>query len=172
MAVAFKRGGTTGPADLATEVRNTSGTLIDPFRIQYAVFDYTTGIEILQGSPVCYPVKISTGKYYAQVNIPAEGNIGDWRIRWTYQETAADPVYQSVQEFNVVGDSTVVSFSGDENIDKLVFSLRILLGDNNPDRLYSVSGDEEVELKIGEKSFVVSLKDLWKIIEDGKENRL
>ena len=107
MAVAFKRGGTTGPADLAITVRNGSGTLIDPFRLQYAVFDATTGIEILQGSPVCYPVKISVGQYYAQVNIPADGNIGDWRIRWTIQETAADPVYQSVQEFNVVGDSKI-----------------------------------------------------------------
>jgi len=136
MAVAFKRGTTTGPGDLAIMVRDVSNNLIDPFRLQYAVYDYTTGIEILQGSPINDPVRISLGQYYASVSIPADANIGDWRIRWTIQETAADPVYQSVQEFNVVGDSTVVSFTGNANLDRLIYSLRILLGDNNPDRLY------------------------------------
>ena len=136
MAVAFIRGSTTGPGDLNITVRNTAGDLINPFRLQYAVFDYTTGVEILQGSPINNPILISTGQYYAQVNIPADGNIGDWRLRWTIQETAADPVYLSVQEFNVVGDSTVVSFTGDVNLDRLLYSLRILLRDNNPDRNY------------------------------------
>jgi hypothetical protein len=43
-------------------------------------------------------------------------------------------VYQSVQPFNVVGDSAIVSFTGDANIDKLLYSLRTLLRDNNPDK--------------------------------------
>jgi hypothetical protein len=59
-----------------------------------------------------------------------------FRASTLIQETATDPVYQSVQEFNVVGDSTVVSFTGDANLDKLIFSLRVILRDNNPDRNY------------------------------------
>jgi hypothetical protein len=136
MAVAFKRGSTTGPNDLQITVRDSGGLLIDPFRLEYAVYDATTGVEILMGSPVNTPVHISLGKYYAEVVIAADGNIGDWRIRWTIQEMAADPVYQSVQEFNVVGDATIVSFTGDVNLDKLLYSLRIMLRDNNPDRNY------------------------------------
>lgn len=136
MAVAFRRGSTTGPDDLNITVRDAGGNLIDPFRLEYAVYDATTGVEVLIGSPVNYPVNVSLGQYYADVVFAADANIGDWVIRWTIQETAADPVYQSVQEFNIVGDSTIVSFTGNSNLDALIYSLRILLRDNNPDRNY------------------------------------
>jgi hypothetical protein len=100
------------------------------------VYDFTTGIEVLMGAPVNTPARISVGQYYAAVVIPADSNIGLWRIRWTIQETPVDPVYQSVQEFQVVGSSIVPTFSGDPNIDALIHSLRIFLRDNNPDRNY------------------------------------
>jgi len=136
MSVAFKRGTTTGPNDLSITVRDTSSALFDPFRLEYAVYDKTTGLEVLMGSPVNTPIKISTGQFYAQVVLPADGNIGDWLIRWTIQEYASQPVYQSVQAFNVIGDGMIASFTGDANTDALIHSLRILLRDNNPDRNY------------------------------------
>jgi hypothetical protein len=136
MAVAFRRGATTGPSDLSITIRNPSGDLIDPYRLEYAVYDVTTGVEVLIGSPVNIPIRISLGQYYAQVVIAADGNIGNWLLRWTIQEAAADPVYQSVQDFNVVGDSMLVSFSGNPNINRLVYSLRVLLRDNAPDKNY------------------------------------
>jgi len=136
MAVAFIRGTTTGPSDLNITVRNTGGSLIDPYKLVYAVYDATTGVEVLIGSPVNTPVRMSLGQYYAEVVIAADANIGDWRVRWTIQETAADPVYQSVQPFNVVGNSAVVSFTGNAAYDALIRSLRIILRDNNPDKNY------------------------------------
>ena len=137
MAVAFLRGTTTGPSDLSITVRDINNSLIDPYQLFYAIYDYTTGIEVLQGPPTNIPVRASVGQYYAQVTIPADGNIGVWRIRWTIQETSTDPVYQSVQEFQVVGNSVIpVSFSGDANTDGLIYSLRTFLRDNNPDRNY------------------------------------
>lgn len=137
MAVAFLRGTTTGPSDLSITVRDINNNLIDPYQLFYAIYDYTTGIEVLQGPPTNTPVRASIGQYYAQVTIPADGNIGVWRIRWTIQETSTDPVYQSVQEFQVVGNSVIpVSFSGDANTDGLIYSLRTFLRDNNPDRNY------------------------------------
>ena len=172
MSVAFRRGLTTGPSDLSITVRDSGGNLIDPFKLLYAVYDATTGIEVLVGSPVNTPIKISVGRYYAEVVIPADGNIGDWRIRWTIQETAADPVYQSVQPFNVVGDNAIVSFTGNANMDALIHSLRILLRDNNPDRNYSVSGKEKVTVRIGNKLYSLKLQEIWKIVEDGRNGRL
>jgi hypothetical protein len=136
MAVAFIRGTTTGPNDLIIIVRNPSNVLIDPYRVEYAVYDDTTGIEVLIGAPVNIPVRISTGNYYAQVAVPADAKIGLWRIRWTVQEYATDPVYQSVQEFQVLGNSVIPSFTGDAGLDQLIYSLRIILRDNNPDRNY------------------------------------
>jgi len=136
MAVAYLRGTTTGPNDLSITVTDSSNTKIDPFRLEYAVFDVTTGLEVLMGSPVNTPARVSVGQYYAQVIIPADANIGDWLIRWTIQEHATDPVYQSVQLFNVIGSNMIPSFTGDPNFDKLLHTFRVLLRDNNPDRNY------------------------------------
>lgn len=172
MAVAFQRGDTTGPDDLNITVRDMGGNLIDPFRLEYAVYDNTTGTEVLIGSPVNYPVHVSLGRYYAEVVIPADANIGNWVIRWTIQETAADPVYQSVQEFNVVGSSKIVSFTGNSNLDTLIYSLRILLRDNNPDRNYSVDGNEKIRVRTDKKEYVLSLKELWEIVDAGRKNNL
>lgn len=136
MAVAYLRGTTTGPNDLSIIVKNINGVLIDPYRLDYAIYDYTTGIEVLIGSPVNTPVRVSVGTFYAAVTIAANANIGVWRIRWNVQERSTDPVYQSVQEFQVLGSNVIPSFTGDVNLDKLIYSLRILLRDNNPDQYY------------------------------------
>lgn len=168
MSVAFRRGSTTGPADLDIFIRNPQGDLMDPVRLSYAVYDRTTGIEVLQGSPACVPFKISVGHWYACVVIPADANIGDFVIRWTIQEIPTDPVYQSVMEFNVVGDNTIVSFTGNPDLDRLIWSLRILLRDNQPDKNYSVDGKEKIELMVNGKAIIVSLKELWEIIEKGR----
>lgn len=136
MGVAFRRGSTTGTNDLTISCRDGLNNPIDPYRIEYAVYDYTTGLEVLIGSPVNIPVRISLGNFYAPVTIPADGNIGSWRIRWTIQEKVTDPVYQSVEEFAVIGDAMIASFTGNLGIDQLIHSLRILLRDNNPDRNY------------------------------------
>lgn len=165
---AIMRGSTTGPSDLDIIIRDSGGTLIDPYRLEYAVYDFTTGLEVLQGSPINYPVKISTGHYYAQVVIPGDANIGVWRIRWTIQETSVSPVYQSVEEFNVVGSGVIPSFTGDANLDALIYSLRIILRDNNPDRNYSVDGKEKIRVKMKNKEFILSLEELYQIIEDGR----
>jgi hypothetical protein len=136
MAVAFQAGTTTGPSDLNITVRDSGGNLIDPFKLIYAVYDATTGVEVLIGSPVNTPVRMGIGQFYAEVLIPADGNIGDWRIRWTIQETSISPVYQSVQPFNVIGNFAIASFTGNSVQDTLINSLRIILRDNNPDRNY------------------------------------
>lgn len=173
MAVAFKRGSTTGPDDLNITIRDVHGNLIDPFRLEYAVYDATTGVEVLIGSPSNLPIRVSLGKYYAEVVIAGDANVGDWLVRWTIQETAADPVYQSVQAFNVVGDATITSFTGNADLDALIYSLRIILRDNNPDRNYSVDGKEKIRIRTsGTKEYILSLEELWEIIDAGRNGRL
>ena len=162
MAVAFMRGSTTGLSDLTITVRDSSNNLIDPYRLEYAIFDYTTGIEVLIGSPVSTPLRISLGEFYADVVIAADANIGLWRIRWTIQETSVSVVYQSVQEFQVVGSGIITSVTGDANFDALVHSLRIILRDNNPDRNYSVDGKEKIRIRLESKEYELSLEDLYK----------
>jgi len=172
MAVAFKRGSTTGPSDLSITVRDSLGNLIDPYNLLYAIYDTTTGVDVLIGGLNNTPVRASLGQYWAQVSIPADANVGDWKIRWTIQESTTDPVYQSVQAFNVVGDSMITGFTGDASTDRLIYRLRIMLGDNNPDKNYSVSGKEKIEVKADGKSYILTLEELWGIIEDGRKGNL
>jgi len=136
MSVAFKRGTTTTANDLTITIKDQFGHSIDPHRLEYAIYDVSTGIEVLYGPYVNLPIKISTGYYWAQVVIPGNANVGDWRIRWTIQEYATDPVYQSVEEFAVIDDNSVMSFTGNVNTDRLIWRLRVMLGDNAPDRVY------------------------------------
>ena len=136
MSVAFFTGKTLGSNDLNITIRDTIGTLIDPYSLFYAIYDNTTGVQVLIGSPATTPVHVSTGQYYAQWVVPADANIGDYLIRWNIQETSLSPVVQSVQEFNVVADNVITGFTGNPYTDGLIHSLRILLRDNNPDRNY------------------------------------
>lgn len=166
MSVAFIRGATTGPNDLSITARDHDNNLIDPFRLEYAIYDVTTGIEVLMGSPVNIPARISLGQYYASVNIPADGNIGDWVIRWTIQEYATDPVYQSVQQFNVVGSAVIPSFTGDANLDNLIYSLRIMLRDNNPDKNYRFTPPESSKYIQGQTQVFGFLWEDEELLED------
>jgi hypothetical protein len=73
-----------------------------------------------------------------------------------------------VQEFNVVGDSTVVSFTGNDNLDKLIFSLRVLLGDNNPDRLYRFRPPESEKFIQGQTQvfgFIFEDEELYEFLQ-------
>ena len=136
MAVAYHRGHTLTDSDLKILIRNGSGVLVDPYYIRYALYDVTTGLEVLIGPPDRIPATSGSGQYYADSTIPLDANIGDWVIRWNFRETPTSPMVEAVQEFNIVGDEIAVSVTGSDNGDLLVRRLRILLRDNNPDRNY------------------------------------
>ena len=136
MAVAFFKGQTLTNADLKIVIRDASGTLVDPYYIRYSLFDYTTGVEVLIGNPDRIPATTGTGQYYVDARIPLDANIGNWLIRWNFRETATSPLIEAVQEFNVVEDTVTVSITGSVDQDLLMKRLRIILGDNNPDRNY------------------------------------
>jgi hypothetical protein len=136
MSVAFKPGQTLTSADLKITIRNAGGVPVDPSYIRYSLFDDTTGLEVLIGSPDRIPATSGTGEYYVDAAIPLDANVGDWLVRWTFKETPTSPTVQAVQAFNIVKEAMTTSVTGDENIDLLIRRLRIMLRDNNPDRNY------------------------------------
>ena len=134
--VAYFPGQILGPKELFIQITNERGNPSDPFQITYAVFDKTTGLEILMGSPANMPVKLSLGKYYANYVIPNQSNAGDWVIRWTFSLNQGDVARSVCQEFAVVQTDTIVSSAFHEDERTLIRSVRFLLRDNNPDRNY------------------------------------
>lgn len=137
MSVAFKPGQALGPEDLKISVRDSAGNLVDPEAITFSIFDITTGVEILIGTPDQIPHSPSVGMFYANVMIPLDANIGDWIVRWNFRETIASPIVQVVQEFAVIDDKLMNQVgTGTEKERLMIARLRTLLRDNNPDRNY------------------------------------
>lgn len=136
MPVSYFRGQQLGREDLNIFLENANNTPTNAAEISFALYDNTTGMEVLLGSPTRPPVNPSVGEYYASVIIPLDANLGSYRVRWTFRETVGGPIQQVVQEFDVV-DKVYLQTSQytDTQVD-LIRRLRILLRDNNPDRNY------------------------------------
>jgi hypothetical protein len=136
MAVAFNRGQQLGREDLNIFIENADGLPMNPAEITYALYDFTTGQEVLVGPPQRLPANPSVGEFYANIVIPLDANIGSYRIRWTFRETVNGPIQQAVQEFAVIdrGVAPVLPYS-EQTVD-LIRRLRILLRDDRPDRNY------------------------------------
>jgi len=136
MAVAFYQGQALTASDLKIIIRNVSGVPVDPYYIRYSLFDYTTGIEVLIGIPNRIPATTGVGQYYVDAVIPLDSNIGDWILRWNFNETPTSPLVEVVQDFNVVSQDVKITIAQTTAQDVLLRRLRILLRDNNPDRNY------------------------------------
>lgn len=149
MAV-FKRGQELGRGDLDIFLKTRSGTVKDAAEIVYDVYDFTTGTEVLLPALAnAVPEHPAIGEYYASFFIPADANIGPYRIRWKFREFVGSQLIEVLQEFDVVETATqVLTLPGASAVEfDLIRSLRILLRDNNPDRNYHFvppAGEESI----------------------------
>lgn len=146
MSTTFYRGQQLGRNDLNIFLVNAANTPVNAAEISYALYDFTTGQEVLVGIPLRTPANPSVGEYFASIIVPLDANLGDYRIRWTFREIIGGAVQQVVQEFSV-SDKAGLSTSSASMITggainaslielDLMSRLRILLRDNNPDRNY------------------------------------
>ncbi len=146
MAVSFFRGQQLGRTDLQIFLVNNNETPSDAAEISYAIYDNTTGAEVLVGPPQRVPSHPSIGEYFASIIIPLDANLGPYRIRWSFRQIVGGPQRQVVQEFAVIDKVNLAIVSASQitggalnaslaELD-LMARLRILLRDNNPDRNY------------------------------------
>ena len=146
MSTTFFRGQQLGRNDLNIFLTNQSGVPVNAAEISYALFDFTTGAEVLVGLPERVPANPSMGEYYASIIVPLDANLGVYRIRWSFREIIGGPIQQVVQEFTVIDKASLSTPSASmitgSALDPtfiqldLMARLRILLRDNNPDRNY------------------------------------
>ena len=138
MSTTFEQGQTLGQGDLDIFLTDATGNPTNAYSISYAIYyvDPQTGVETLIGPAERAPVNPAVGEYYASLQIPTNAAIGCYRIRWKFRETAASPEEGVVMEFGVLGDTAdpVSPFSKCEL--ELLRKVRIMLGDNDPDRVY------------------------------------
>lgn len=136
MGTSFLRGQQLGRNDLNIFLTNASGHPTNAAEITYALYDVTTGLEVLVGPQRRIPVNSAVGEYYVSIIIPLDANIGCYRIRWTMREVVGGPIQSVVQEFEVRDRETKTPTTYSSIETDLARSLRILLRDNNPDRNY------------------------------------
>lgn len=130
------RGSITEPDDLDIEVLDGSSTPIDPFNITYALYDVTTGSEVLIGPATRDPVRTGVGEYYASFQVPENATYGLYRIRWSIEETSGAPISTVMEEFEIVEASELLTTNYTTTEIDMLRRLRIRLRDNNPDRNY------------------------------------
>jgi len=136
MGVGFLRGQQLGRDDLNLFLTNSSGHPINAAEIYYAIYDFTTGLEVLVGTPKRNPLNPTVGEYYASLIIPLDANLGDYRIRWVMREIVGGPLQTVVQEFNVRDRETAMPVCYSPLEIELINRLRMLLRDQNPDKFY------------------------------------
>lgn len=131
-SVVFCPGATTGRNELSIFLTNSDGQRQDAYAISYAIFDNTTGTELLIGDASRVPENPEIGEYYANFRIPDFAPYGDYVVRWTFTQFAGGPSHQVAQEFGVVPEGTQVSASSAYTAKQwsLMHSLRMMLRDN------------------------------------------
>jgi len=136
MSVCYFRGQQLGAEDLNIYLEDSNGSPTNAAEIYYALYDYTTGSEVLMGAPRRTPANPEVGSYYASIIIPPDANLGPYRIRWTFRQTLGGKQHQSVMEFEVTDKATEATSVLTDCETDLVRRLRIMLRDNSPDRNY------------------------------------
>lgn len=142
MSATFVRGSVVGRGDLDLFTVDNLNQPVNVFEISYAIYDATTGVDVLIGSDARAPINPDVGEYYAALEIPANARPGLYRIRWRFRETALSPEVVIMEEFTVLENETVnpLSLYSPIVID-MIRRLRILLRDN------CIAGEEKVRLR-------------------------
>ena len=140
MAVVFVAGQTIGQGALDIFLTNAQGNAANCYSITYAIYYVDPGppeTEVLIGPADRVPVNPTVGEYYASLVVPAGATVGDYRIRWSFQQFAGSPLQQVVQEWAVVAAGTIAVVPVySPNVQGMINKLRMLLRDQNPDRNY------------------------------------
>lgn len=136
MAIKLPQGKILGPDDLSISLTDVDGCPTDVYEISYALYDVTTGLEVLLGPAQRTPIRKELGTYYASLKIPEDANLGTYRIRWTFRETTTSPQNMVFEDFTVATpEVSILDLYTPIQVD-LLRRLRILTRDNNPDRNY------------------------------------
>ena len=134
----FHQGQELSRGELDIFLLDTNNQRVQAAEIYYAIFDVTTGVDVLIGAPQRTPINPEVGEYYAAILVPDAANLGLYRIRWFFKEFINGPQNIVVQEFEVQtpGQGTFPNSQYSQKISSLISSLRTLLRDNFPDRNY------------------------------------
>jgi len=139
MPVVWQPGDELGRGDLDIFLTNASGNPANAYEITYSLYYVDPAppeTEVLIPPADRTPVNPAVGEYYAAIMIPPGAIPGTYRIRWTFREFSNTPPQTVVQEWAVVEDCAVLTPGYSQCETDFIWSLRVLLRDQNPDKFY------------------------------------
>lgn len=169
MGVIYTPGQVLTRGDLDLYLTNSDNHPANAFSITYAIYyvDPDTSSEVLVGPSSRDPVNPAVGEYYVAIQIPSSAVVGDYRVRWTLQETSGSQTYTVVQEFGVVSPGTDTGASVLSACEaELIYRLRIMLRDN------CVGAEELVELDVNGVRMIVRMDDLYAAVHEVQSSQL
>lgn len=99
----FRWNQTFGKGDLEICIKDRFGNQRGPVFIGYTMFMVSsTGILHQTGPTDRKPAQADVGKFYVTGTAGENGQPGCWAVRWRYQRTYGEPVYEQLQQFRVV----------------------------------------------------------------------
>jgi hypothetical protein len=161
----LKQGQTTTKEDL-NSYYYIGGSLSDPFWVSYTILDSTTGTDELIGMPDRNPIKFGIGSFYAPWTLPDDEPIGLHKITWKFKESATSEIKSETEEFQVIPPCATMQQDFPDFIQYLINQLRIRLRDINPDRDYSIGGEEKITLDVDGKEVTLTIEELYNIIKE------
>ena len=168
----IKKSVTTGPDDLPITF-DKQGCLTDPYSLVFDYWDCTvcgsTTPELI-GAARRIPVKSGVGKYYAPITIDADEPDGRHFIRWYYKESVNDTEKTIDRFFDVIPSQAVTGQQYSDRVKSLIYELRKKLRDINPDRDYSIAGEELLSIFINNEEIVLSIEELYNIVQEDVDN--
>ena len=159
----LKQGQTLEKSDLNVYFY-VSGNLSDPYWVTYTLYDSTSGTDEVIGLPERIPLKFGTGSYFAPWTVPDDEPVGVHKIRWKYKESATSLTKEDVEEFQIIPLCSGVEFVYPVQIMYLIQHLRNKLRDINPDRDYSIAGEEKITVLVDGEEIILTIQELYEII--------
>lgn len=160
MSFKLPRGKILGPEDLSIALTDANGCPTDVYSITYAIYDVSTGVEVLLGPAQRVPVRRELGYYYASIKIPEDANLGLYRIRWTFQETLGSPTNTVFEDFTIANPEVFLEDLYTPIQADMLRRLRILLRDN------CLGAEEVVEISVDGDIMEVTLLELWELLHE------
>lgn len=120
MSVTIYKGKVLTKNDLNVYLLDENGEYFSPFSITYTIYRVLTSKNFFNQEcaeePVLesldtIPLPFGIGKYFAAWNMAKDLDIGKYRIKWHVRRYSDSPIYEEIEEFDVINRTDTMKYS-------------------------------------------------------------
>lgn len=119
MSVTIYKGKVLTKDDLNIYIQDSQGNYFSPFSITYTIYrvisdkwyNQECGEEPILETIDTIPIPFGIGKFFAAWNMAHDLDIGKYRIKWHLRQFSDSPIYEEIEEFDVINKNDVLNYS-------------------------------------------------------------